>query len=177
MDGTSLRRSLAPLLTLFALIIPAAARADDADPPAVTGDVSAGSKVSCSPGGWDASAGTITGFEIVWYLDDAPAATGLELPAAQHLGRAHRPLHGRGRGASGVLSAPSSVGPGDRRRLAPVKNLSLPYLGATSLDGRLTCVPGSWQGAAEFTYEWMRDGAVIGTERPTSGRPRTTGTG
>ncbi|HEY6889275.1 MAG TPA: hypothetical protein VI300_15885, partial [Solirubrobacter sp.] len=119
--------------------------------PRIGGDPRLGRSLTCSPGTWDAGD---YAFTYAWLRDDAPIATGAAYTVlAADVGKTLRcrvSAHGRTTATSAaVIPTPPQV-------------LALPAIVGDVRVGRLlTCSSGDWDGDYAYTFEWLRDGAVV----------------
>jgi hypothetical protein len=129
--------------------------------PTVSGTAMVGSTLTCAPGTWTGTALTYT---YRWKRDgttiSGAVASTYEIVARD-----------AGTTLTCVVTATNSLAAADAASagtLVPVEddgpvNTSPPTLsGAGTVGSALTCTTGSWSGsAADYAYQWTRDGAVI----------------
>lgn len=146
-------------------LTPTALSPQNVDPPQLSGVPQAGSTVSCSTGTW---AHGPKNFLYSWELDGAVIAGAQGSSYAPVDSDVGHSLDCRVTAANSGGSTPATTGP-EVVRGRPPANTSPPRLVGTPQVGRgFTCDPGTWSPSpTEYTYEWLRDGAVI----PTDGQP------
>ncbi len=116
--------------------------------PAISGDPVPGGTLTCGAGVWDGD----YALTYRWLRDGAPAGTGPTLTIDAPANTTYSCVVT----AAGLTSADSQL-----VTVAPpaAGNRSKPYItGAPQLGATLTCNPGTWSGASEFTYAWTRGG-------------------
>jgi hypothetical protein len=134
---------------------------EDVEAPQVSGTPAVGETLTCSPGSWNAQ--PAPSYSYQWQLagTDVPSATTdtyTVTNASRGLVLSCRVTANNGQGTQSAISKGVHV-PG----IGP-RDIEAPQVSGTPAVGQsLTCLRGIWNGQPppEFTYRWLRDGAII----------------
>ena len=149
---TNLGSALVPDLGFFAFDVPVATTS-----PPVTGTPTVGSTLSCGQGVW---ANGPTSYAYAWLRDGsaisgATAATYQLVSADLGHSVACKVTATNAEGSGSATSSALKVVSAPSNSAAPI------VLGTTQAGSLLTCSPGTWSYAPQFSYVWLRDGAAI----------------
>lgn len=131
-------------------------------PPAITGTPEAGEILACADGTWQ---GAPT-FTYQWLRNGAViggAVTNEYTLVAADEGKAIQCRVNASNSEATVAATSARVVVAPAPGIAPPSRLTAGGITGTPETGEtLSCDPGTWQGASAFTYQWLRNGAVIG---------------
>jgi hypothetical protein len=162
------RRLLTAFVAATCVVVGAAAASAAAHPvnnlaPEVVGSPLVGERIVCGAGSWS---GAVSEFRYAWLRDGIPIASGVayQVTTADKGHTLWCVVTALGSEGSAEAESSNSLTIPGVLETPPVPTLAPEVSGTPALGHTLNCSTGGWSGrpAPSFTYQWLREGTIIG---------------